>query len=53
MGILEVVLIVLVVLFLFGGGYGYSRRTDWGNAPAGVFGLLVLILVVFLVIRLI
>jgi len=53
MGLLEVVLIVLVILFLLGGGYGYQRRTDWGNAPVGVFGLLVVILVVILLSRLI
>jgi hypothetical protein len=51
MGLLEVVLIVLVILFLFGGGYGYQRRTDWGRGPVSLFGILVVIVVVILLFR--
>jgi hypothetical protein len=51
LGILEVILLVILVMALFGGGYGYSRRSDWGSLPAGALGLLVLILMVFLVSR--
>ncbi|OWK37535.1 DUF3309 family protein [Fimbriiglobus ruber] len=51
MGILEIVLLVIIVMALFGGGYGYSRRADWGAAPSGVLSLLVLVLLVVLVMR--
>jgi len=51
LGILEIILLVILVMALFGGGYGYSRRSDWGSMPAGGLGLVVLILVVFLVAR--
>ena len=53
MGILEIVLIIFEILFLFGGGYGYRRRTDWGNGPVGISGLLVTILLVVLILRLV
>ena len=36
MGLLEIILLVVIVMALFGGGYGYSRRADWGSGrPAG------------------
>ena len=51
MGLLEIILVVFLLLALFGGGYGYSRRSDWGSGPAGGLGLLVMILVVVLLLR--
>jgi len=51
-GILEIILVVVLLFALFGGGYGYSRRSDWGAGPSGGFGLLVMILLVVLVLRL-
>lgn len=53
MGLLEFVLLILVILALFGGGWGYSRRADWGPYPGGGFGLIVLILVIILLVRLV
>ncbi len=53
MGLLEIILIVVILLALFGGGYGYNRRSDWGMAPFGGAGLLVIILLVLLVFRVI
>ena len=53
MGILEIVLIIVLIVAVFGGGYGYSRRSDWGSAPGGGLGLLALILIVLLVFRVI
>jgi len=53
MGLLEIILIVVLLMAFFGGGYGYTRRSDWGVAPSGIGGLLVLILIVVLVVRLI
>jgi hypothetical protein len=53
MGLLEIILIVVIILALFGGGYGYSRRADWGVGPSGGLGLIVLILLVILLFRVI
>ena len=53
MGLLEIVLIVIIILAVFGGGYGYSRRADWGVAPSGGLGLVVVILLVILLLRLV
>ena len=53
MGLLEIILVVILLFALFGGGYGYSRRSDWGLAPAGGLGLLALILLVLFVFRVI
>jgi Protein of unknown function (DUF3309) len=53
MGLLEIILIVIIVMALFGGGYGYSRRADWGVAPSGGLGLVVVILLVILLFRVI
>ena len=53
MGILEIILLVVIILALFGGGYGYSRRSDWGSAPFGGVGLLVIVLLVFFAFRVI
>jgi hypothetical protein len=50
-GLLELVLIVLLVLFLIGGGLGYSRRGDWGVAPSGIFGVLLIIVAIVLLFR--
>ena len=36
---------------LFGGGYGYQRRTDWGRGPVSLFGILLVIVVVILLFR--
>lgn len=52
MGLLEIILIVLVVLFLVGGGFGYSRRGDWGIGVPSIFGVLLVIVVVVLFLRL-
>jgi len=51
LGILEVIVLVILIMAVFGGSYGYSRRSDWGSLPAGGLGLLVLIPMVFLVAR--
>ena len=51
MGILEIFLIVLVILFLFGGVFSYSRRGDWGPAPGGILGLLLVIVLIILLFR--
>lgn len=53
MGLLEIILIVVLIMALFGGGYGYSRRSDWGSAPGGLLGLIVIIVLVILVFRVI
>ena len=50
-----ILLIIVIVLLLGGGGYTYSRRADWGYAPAGGLGTILIILLllwVFGVIRL-
>jgi len=52
MGILEFILIIIIVIALLGGGFGFSRRADWGVAPSGILGLVVLILLVILLFRL-
>ena len=52
MGLLEIILLIVIILALFGGGYGYSRRADWGVGPSGGLGLVVLILLVILLFRL-
>jgi hypothetical protein len=49
MGILEFILIVVIIIALLGGGFGYSRRADWGVAPSGILGLVVVIVLVILV----
>ena len=51
MGLLEIVLIVVLILAVFGGGYGYTRRADWGVGPSGGLGLVVLILLAILILR--
>ena len=51
MGLLEFILIVIIVIALLGGGYGYSRRADWGVVPSGSLGLVVVILLVILLLR--
>ena len=53
MGILEIILLIVIILALFGGGYGYSRRSDWGSAPVGGAGLLVIVLLVLFTFRMI
>jgi hypothetical protein len=53
MGLLEIILIVILLVALLGGGYGYSRRADWGVGPSGVVGLVVVILILVLLFRLI
>jgi hypothetical protein len=53
MGILEIILLIIIIIALLGGGFGYSRRADWGVAPSGILGLVVLILVVILIFRVI
>jgi hypothetical protein len=53
MGLLEIILIVIILMALLGGGYGYSRRADWGVAPSGGLGLVVVILLVILLFRVI
>jgi hypothetical protein len=41
-----VVVIILIPLLVLVGGYGY--RANWGAAPVGVTGLLVIVLLVLL-----
>lgn len=53
MGLLEIILIVILIMALFGGGYGYSRRADWGVAPSSALGLVVVILLVILLLRIV
>jgi hypothetical protein len=53
MGLLEIILIVILLMALLGGGYGYSRRANWGVAPSGGLGLIVVILLVILLFRLV
>jgi hypothetical protein len=53
MGLLEIIIVIIILMAVFGGGYGYRRRGDWGAAPSGVFGLVVIILLVILIMRLI
>jgi hypothetical protein len=43
------VIILLILLFGGFGGYGYSRRADWGPAPMGIGTILVIILIIWLV----
>ena len=50
---LEIILIVIIVLALFGGENGYSRRADPGVGPSGGLGLVVVILLVILLLRVI
>ncbi len=43
---MTLIILIVVLLILFGGtGYGYSRRSDWGYAPVGGLGTILLILV--------
>lgn len=42
---MTILLIILIVLLLSGSGYGYSRRSDWGYAPVGGLGTILLILI--------
>ena len=51
MSILGIILIVVLVLVIFGGGWGYSRGSypgGYGYAPFGIVGLLVVILLILL-----
>jgi hypothetical protein len=48
-----ILLIVILVLLLAGGIPAWNRREDWGQAPSGVIGLLLLIVLVILIFRLI
>lgn len=42
------IIVLLIVLLLFG-GFGYSRRDDWGLAPVGGIGtILVILLILYL-----
>ena len=52
MGIVEIIIIIVILFALFGGGYCYSRRGDWGAGPAGGLGLLVTILLIVLLLKL-
>lgn len=45
---LEVLLVFVLVMCLFGAPYGYVRRADWGYAPGGAFTLLFLVVLVLL-----
>lgn len=45
---MDILLIILIVLLLCGGGYGYTRRSDWGNGPVSIVGILLIILLIFL-----
>jgi hypothetical protein len=38
-------LIVLILLLVPAGGYGYYRRADWGPAPYSVLWLIVVVFV--------
>jgi hypothetical protein len=42
---MTILIIVVLVLLLGGTGYGYSRRSDWGYAPVGGLGTILLILI--------
>jgi hypothetical protein len=43
---MTLIILIVVLVLLFGGtGYGYSRRSDWGYAPVGGLGTILLILV--------
>jgi hypothetical protein len=53
MGLLEIILIIIILMAVLGGGYGYSRRADWGVGPSGLISLVVVILIVILLFRLI
>jgi hypothetical protein len=46
---LLVILLVMGVLF---GGYGYNRRTDWGPYPSGIIGFFVLVILLVLILKL-
>ena len=41
-----VVVIILIPVLVIGGGYAY--RAGWGEAPVGIIGLLVIVLLVLL-----
>lgn len=45
---LTVLLIILILVALFGGGWGY-RRGGWdGPVPGGLLGLIILIILLYL-----
>lgn len=48
---MDVVLIVLLILALFGGGFGYYRRDVYGPAPGSFAFVLLIVLVVILLVR--
>ena len=52
MGLLEIVLVIVLLVVLFGGGYGYQHRADYGRGPVSIAGLLVVILIIVLIFRL-
>lgn len=43
---MNLLLIILIVILLLGGGYGYSNRAEWGVAPVGGIGMVLLIIVI-------
>ena len=45
---MSTILIIILILLVFGGGWGYMNRDAYGNGPIGIVGILVIILLVYL-----
>lgn len=43
---LTIILIVLLIAFLFGGGYGYHRGNNYMGGGFGIIGLILLVVAV-------
>lgn len=43
---MELILIILVVFFVFGGGWGHYSGASWG-APVGGLGLILLLVLLY------
>jgi hypothetical protein len=44
----ELILLIVLILVLFGGGFGHYRGAGWG-APVGGLGFILLIVVIYLI----
>jgi hypothetical protein len=43
--LMDLLILLVIILLLFGGGYSYNRRADWGYAPVGGLGFILLVIV--------
>lgn len=44
---MSILVLIIVLVFLFGGGVYYGPRAGYGYWPGGIFGILLLILLIW------